>query len=82
MVVAVDTAETFSAETPALLFSVPYALDNAGGGAGNPNYDISPDGEQFVFVEQDAPTGGAGELAPITVVLNWVEELKDRVPVP
>ena len=81
MVVEVTTGQTFSAGAPAPLFAAPYALDNAAGGAGNPNYDLSPDGEQFIVVEQDSPTGVEG-VAQITVVLNWVEELKARVPVP
>ena len=81
MVVEVTTGQTFSAGAPAPLFAAPYALDNAAGGAGNPNYDISPDGAQFIVVEQDSPTGVEG-VAQITVVLNWFEELKARVPVP
>jgi serine/threonine-protein kinase len=81
MVVKVSTAKAFLAEAAVPLFVAPYAFDNAGGGAGNPNYDISPDGNQFVFVEQDSPTGLEG-AAQINVVLNWFEELKERVPVP
>ncbi len=64
-----------------MLFVAPYALDDAGGGAGNPNYDISPDGEQFIFVEHDSPTGVEG-VAQITVVLNWFDELQRLVPTP
>ena len=81
MVVEVTTGQTFSAGAPAPLFAAPYALDNAAGGAGNPNYDLSPDGAQFIFVEQDSPTGVEG-VAQITVVLNWHKELLERVPVP
>ena len=80
MVVAVTTGLTFSAETPAPLFAAPYPLDRAGPG-GTPNYDISPDGEQFIFVEQNSSTGGEGSTQ-IHVVLNWFEELTTRVPVP
>ena len=80
MVVAVTTGQTFSAETPAPLFAAPYPLDRAGPG-GTPNYDISPDGEQFIFVEQNSSTGGEGS-AQIHVVLNWHQELTTRVPVP
>ena len=60
MVVVVSPGETFSAERPVPLFEAPYAFDNAGGGAGNPNYDISPDGQQFIFVEQDPPASVVG----------------------
>ena len=80
MVVAVTTGQTFSAETPAPLFAAPYPLDTSGAG-GTPNYDIAPDGDQFIFVEQNSSTGGEGS-AQIHVVLNWHQELTTRVPVP
>ena len=43
-----------------------------------PNYDVSADGQRFLMVKpseqaQAAPT-------QISVVLNWFEELKRRVP--
>jgi hypothetical protein len=42
------------------------------------NYDVSPDGQRFLMLKpseqaQAAPT-------QINVVLNWFEELKQRVP--
>ena len=47
------------------------------------NYDITPDGERFVLVFPANRTDGEEASAPqINVVLNWVEELKERVPVP
>ena len=78
MIVQVSTGPTWSAETPVPLFPAPYVLDNAAGGGGNPNYDVAPDGERFIFVERDSP----GAPPQINVVLNWFEELKARVPVP
>ena len=42
----VNTDETWSAETPTLLFRAPFVLDYAAGGGGNPNYDISPSGNR------------------------------------
>ena len=83
MVVAVETAGLFSADAPGLLFEGNFVLDNAVGGGGNPNYDIARDGESFVMVvnELDGTTNDA-IVTPITVVLNWFEELKERVPVP
>ena len=79
MVVAVTTGENFSAGASVPLFAAPFAPDNSGGGAGSPNYDISPDGQQFVFIEQESPVDVAG-VAEISVVLNWHQELLDRVP--
>jgi hypothetical protein len=40
-------------------------------------HDVSPDGRRFLMVEdteQDTP------VTHINLVLNWVEELKARVP--
>jgi hypothetical protein len=40
-------------------------------------YDISPDGQRFLFVQESEPPK---EPTPLVVVLNWFEELKRRVP--
>ena len=47
-------------------------------------YDVSSDGERFLMITSDFQTGtDSGEsLRQINVVLNWFEELKERVPVP
>jgi Tol biopolymer transport system component len=75
MAVDIATLPSFAAGKPRLLFEgkyVPTPLTN-------PNYDVSPDGQRFLMVkpseqEQAAPT-------QINVVLNWFEELKQKVPV-
>ena len=52
--------------------------------AGPRYYDVSPDGERFLMIGSNSQTGtDSGEsLRQINVVLNWFEELKERVPVP
>ena len=45
MVVRVNAGETWSAGPPEPVFANSYVQDNASGGGGNPNYDISPDGQ-------------------------------------
>ena len=46
------------------------------------NYDISPDGKQFIIVlNAEQNQSKQSSAANISVVLNWVEELKQRVPV-
>ena len=55
-----------------------YVRDAAAGGGGNPNFDISPDGRQFVCVDRQVPN----VVPSINVVLNWQQELIERVPVP
>ncbi len=39
-------------------------------------YDVHPDGERFIMIKQ----GIEGSRPQINVVLNWFEELKERVP--
>jgi Tol biopolymer transport system component len=74
MAVDITTQPGFAAGTPRMLFEGRYET------APFPttNYDVSPDGQRFLMVkpseqEQAAPT-------QINVVLNWFEELKQKVP--
>ena len=79
MVVAVETEGTFVAQATRPLFEGSFVLDNAAGGGGNANYDIAPDGQSFMMV-LDERAVGAEVATPIRIVLNWVQELQDRVP--
>jgi eukaryotic-like serine/threonine-protein kinase len=74
MAVDIATQLSFSAGKPKALFEGPYLPTPLT----NSNYDVSPDGQRFLMlkpVEQ-------GQAAPmqIVVVLNWFEELKQKVP--
>ena len=42
-------------------------------------WDIHPDGNRFLMIKTTAAT--VGQQAKINIVLNWFEELKQRVPV-
>jgi serine/threonine-protein kinase len=46
---------------------------------GGRNYDVAPDGSRFLMIK-DNPTGMATSPG-IVVVLNWIEELKARLPI-
>ncbi len=47
------------------------------------DYDVSPDGERLLMVfPVDRPDTGEPARPQINIVLNWFEELKERVPVP
>jgi eukaryotic-like serine/threonine-protein kinase len=72
MAVAVTTEPTFSAAKPKMLFEGPYVPTPRS----FPDYDVSPDGQHFLMLK---PSEQA--LAQINVVLNWFEELKQKVPV-
>jgi eukaryotic-like serine/threonine-protein kinase len=74
MAVDIATQPSFAAGKPRMLFEGKY--QPTPGTA--PNYDVSPDGQRFLMLK---PSGSA-EAAPtqINVVLNWFEELKQKVP--
>ena len=78
MVVDVSTDEGFSRGRPRVLFD-PSLLDVAIGTYNGRTYDVSADG-RFLLT-----TMGQNEPEPATeinIILNWFEELKERVPVP
>ena len=75
MAVDIVTQPSFAASKPRMLFEGPY-LPNPF--APSPNYDVSPDGQRFLMIK---PTEQAQAAATqINVVLNWFEELKQKVP--
>jgi len=79
MAVDIATHASLVAGKPRMLFEGPYLpRTNLPALATMPNYDVSPDGQRFLMVK---PSESA-ETAPtqINVVLNWFEELKQKVP--
>ena len=74
--VPVRTTPTFSAGTPTKLFGVRHVP----GGAGR-TYDVSPDGQRFLVIKDGASGDQTSTPSSIVVVVNWSEELKQRVPV-
>jgi serine/threonine protein kinase/Tol biopolymer transport system component len=86
MAVDVETEPAFSFKESRVLFRVPYVSYAARvwGQIENNPWDISPDGKRFLMMKRLQSTGeGAGEENPrkINIVVNWFEELKQRVPV-
>jgi len=79
MAVAATPQPTFVAARPAVLFEGDYvATEFPLTGAA---YDVSPDGQRLLMVKavgERAPTAPA----PLSIVLNWFEELRRRVPAP
>jgi eukaryotic-like serine/threonine-protein kinase len=74
MVVDIATQPAFAAGKPRVLFR----------GAYEPtvftvaNYDVSPDGQRFLMLKRSEQAAAAP--TQINIVLNWLEELKRRVP--
>ena len=83
--VSVETEPAFKCGKPMSLFQgkyQPLSLQDA-----HP-WDISPDGSRFLMMKSSASAGAApavpaasGPRPKINIVLNWTEELKQRVPV-
>jgi serine/threonine-protein kinase len=76
MVVPVQTTPTFRPGNATKLFEGPYTSLLSGH-----SYDVSRDGQKFLMIkESPAAVGSAASPAKIMVVLNWIEELKARMP--
>ena len=71
MAARIDTTHGVHAAKPQRLFVGQYT--GAGREAG---FDVSPDGRRFVMVKSDE----ASILGHLTVVQNWLAELRARVP--
>jgi hypothetical protein len=76
-VVSVRTESGFSTGTPTVL-----PIEGTVHPIAQRNYDVTPDGKQFVVVlPESAGTSSQPRPQHINVVLNWTEELKTRVPI-
>ncbi len=81
MEVDVETKPKFVKGTPKILFKFKYTGVSTNGGT---PWDIHPDGKRFLMMKGPGTDTGAGQQSPskkITVIQNWFEELKERVPV-
>src|SRR5262249_23503679 len=68
MAVAVETGATFRAGAAHVLF------EKAAG-----DYDVAPDGRRFLMLK---PTPAAGDAGELHVIVNWFDDLRQRVPLP
>ena len=75
--VSIDAGPPLSVGSPEVLF----AYDHFHPGSGSRIYDIAPDGQRFLLLSGESGQGGTGQLQ-VNVVLNWFEDLKERVPIP
>jgi Tol biopolymer transport system component len=80
MAVSVKTDPTFSLETPRTLFRGTYvSVDPVELGSAFEAWDISPDGRRFLMMKGSGPATASKGLR-FNIVLNWFEELKQRMP--
>jgi eukaryotic-like serine/threonine-protein kinase len=75
MSVNVTTQPRFSASKPTMLFV--FDDRHTEPIAGTPNYDVSLDDQHFLMLK---PSEEVQAATQIHVALNWVEELKEKVP--
>jgi Tol biopolymer transport system component len=76
MVVPTQTSETtFRSGTPTPVFDTQYAAPVI-----TRTYDVSPDGKRFLMFKEGATSDATARPTGIVVVLNWVEELKQKLP--
>jgi serine/threonine-protein kinase len=77
--VSVETEPTFKPGNPKVLFRGTYVRSYPADGT---PWDISPDGKRFLMMKEPGtvPSAAVGPRK-INIVLNWLEELKQRVPV-
>jgi Tol biopolymer transport system component len=71
--VAINPVPTFTAEQTLPVQGFVAVVNNR-------EYDVFPDGKQFVMVTTPASQGSSTSVVHIDTVLNWTEELKARVP--
>jgi serine/threonine-protein kinase len=88
MVVQVETDPTFNNGDPEILFQGRYITSRVNALLSMTSWDIHPDGDRFLMIKPSAETEGEPlhtitgfEPREIIVVTNWIEELKERVPV-
>jgi Tol biopolymer transport system component len=74
MAVDVTLQPSFSAGAPRLLFERQYVFTPLP--QTFPYYDVSRDGQRFLMVKESA----AGASEQIHVVVNWIEDLRRRLP--
>ena len=82
MSVAVSAEPTLTVGVPELLFDE-QGYVGFSGGSPRAWFDVSRDGQRFLMI-RNAGTGveDGRSRSQINIVLNWFEELKERVPVP
>ncbi len=76
LVVPITTTPSFAFGDPVL---IPRLFVNAPPTAARP-FDIARDGKRFLGLRADVGSNGLPVAPQIQVVLNWTEELKQRVP--
>jgi len=84
MAVPVEMEPILSFGTPKILFGGIYKRPNPDDLSRQTMWDVHPDGKRFLMIKPPESTDDDTTVGPrrkINIVLNWSEELKQRVPV-
>ena len=76
MAVRVRTEPGFAPDSPELVLEKSYLISTGGNGR---TYDISPDGERFLMI-QEVESDDEASSTELILVQNWFDELKRLVP--
>jgi serine/threonine-protein kinase len=71
---------TFMPGKPAKVLNGKYVAGLTTRGYDLRSYDVSADGQRFLMLKEMASTSTSAPLPTMTVVVNWIQELKSRVP--
>jgi len=74
MAVTIETKPSLTPGKPTKLFEGPYAFSRSR------NYDVSPDGQQFLMIKEGEEIEGTSARTELILVENWFEELKRLMP--
>jgi serine/threonine-protein kinase len=72
--VTVKPGTRFTASAPSRVLTTRYY-----NGFNLASYDVSPDGQRFLMIKEDRPVADSSTQDRIVVVLNWLEDLKQRL---
>jgi serine/threonine protein kinase len=78
--VPLETGTSFKAGTPKVLFKGEYRSGFISG-YNRTQHSVTPDGQRFLMIKAAGAKAGSAPPRQINVILNWFEELKQRVPV-
>ena len=78
MSVPIQTGDVLELGSSQAVMDWPYLFPGSGGRT----YDVSLDGSRFIALDPVVSDSGEPSRPQINIVLNWFEELKERVPVP
>ena len=71
---------TFIPGKPARILNGRYVAGSTTRGYDLRSYDVSADGQRFLMLKETAGASASAPLPTMIVVINWIEELKSRVP--